>query len=67
MKTFCDEEELKTMEEWEHQHIKECPIKYEGAIGGRCTYQFTPTSIGTVCKITCECGAMLDATRYDWW
>ena len=29
---------------------------YYGAIGGGMTYIFTPTSIGTVCKVKCSCG-----------
>lgn len=36
-----------------------------GAIGGSVTYQFTPTSIGTIEGVLCSCGAELDLTDYD--
>ena len=42
------EEEQKTIAEW----IKSRPEINEGAIGGRYTYQFTPTSIGVIGTIT---------------
>ncbi len=32
----------------------------EGAIGGRYTYSFTPTSIGTVVTLACACGEKID-------
>lgn len=38
-----------------------------GAIGGHLTYSFTPTSLGTVLKITHASGAILDVTDYDSW
>lgn len=39
------------IDEWKknHQH-------YGGAIGGTFTYEFTPTSIGTIGTIKCTCG-----------
>lgn len=44
-------EEQKKIDEWlvNHRH-------YGGAIGGSHTYEFSPTSIGTIGKIKCMCG-----------
>lgn len=44
-----------------------CPIKYGGAIGGKTTYSFTSTSLGTICKVECACGQKEDITNYDDW
>lgn len=57
------EEEQKKIEAWEHKHLKkkhwdkehDCP-KYDGAIGGRFSYHFIPTSIGVVGEVRCSCG-----------
>lgn len=44
---------------------------YLGAVGGGCTYEFSPTSLGTVCKVTFAAGtkfaATIDLTDYDSW
>lgn len=44
---------------------------YTGAIGGGLTYEFTPTSIGMVTKVTWGKGTSweqsLDVTDYDLW
>lgn len=53
------------IEEWENDH--NCPISYEGAIGGKITYCFTPTSIGTATKALCACGSKIDVTFYEEW
>lgn len=37
------------------------------SIGGRFTYSFSPTSIGTVVEVRCFCGAKEDVTEYDSW
>ena len=52
------EEEEKDIEKWKNKHIKERHNgnSYDGAIGGRFTYIFTPTSIGEVGQIKCSCG-----------
>ena len=52
-------EENEIITEWIKKHnLKEhgSETVYYGAIGGGMTYIFTPTSIGTVCKIKCSCG-----------
>lgn len=48
------DEEQKKIDEWlvNHHH-------YGGAIGGTHTYEFIPTSIGTIGKIKCSCGEEL--------
>lgn len=41
---------------------------YAGAIGGELTYSFTPTSLGTVVKVTNGLtNETLDLTDYDSW
>jgi hypothetical protein len=50
-----------------NDHRPVCPIKDTGAIGGRFTYEFTPTGLGTCVVVTCVCGAELNITDYrDW-
>ena len=44
-----------------------CNITYEGAIGGKFTYAFTPTGIGVIERVTCSCGSVLDLTEYEKW
>lgn len=40
---------------------------YAGAIGGRFSYKFTPTGLGTIIHCECACGDHLDVTDYDGW
>lgn len=51
-------EQVEAIEEWKKQHTKEKHggSEYAGAIGGRYSYKFTPTSIGTFGTIICDCG-----------
>jgi len=51
--------EWKAIKQWQEKHIKEKHngSDYAGAIGGRYTYEFTPTSIGDIGTIKCGCGA----------
>jgi len=55
---------------WLTKHNEECkfanPYK-QGAIGGRLTYCFTPTSIGVTVGVQCACGAEEHLTDYDSW
>lgn len=58
------EKEKKKISEWQVKHDAEVhgvrtfedKLRRYGAIGGRYSYTFTPTSIGTVGKIVCSCG-----------
>ena len=37
------------------------------AIGGRYSFTFTPTGVGTCVHIKCSCGEEKDVTDYDLW
>ena len=58
-------QELEQINEWKRQHEEEAhnivtpedKLKAHGAIGGRYSYVFIPTSIGTIGIIKCSCGA----------
>ena len=76
MKTFTisDQDEQK-INEWLDDHNKTC-IYYDdgskaehpcGAIGGRLTYDFTPTGLGSIIHVTCMCTEALDLTEYTNW
>ena len=59
-----DEGQLKKIKEWTDSHA----FHDVGAIGGRYTYSFTPTSIGIVEKVTdCITQEVLDVTDYKSW
>jgi hypothetical protein len=65
-----DTEELKKLAAWREEHDKTCKYAHpskQGAIGGRLTYCFTPTSLGSVTKVKCACGEEVDLTDYDAW
>lgn len=47
------------------KHGSEHP--YMGAIGGAFTYEFTPTSLGTVNIVRCACKDKIDVSDYDSW
>lgn len=38
-----------------------------GAIGGRLTYVFTPTSLGVISSVRCACGEEETLTNFDEW
>jgi hypothetical protein len=59
------EDQQEEAKKWINGHG--CPIDYEGAIGGKITYNFTPTGIGVIERVTCSCGSVLDLTEYDKW
>lgn len=51
------DEELTSCYEWEEKHVEEKHKGKEcGAIGGRFTYELTPTSIGICGAVRCNCG-----------
>ena len=59
------EEEQKSIREWVDKHDKEVhhartlgdKLKLGGCCGGRYSYHFVPTSIGTIGTVKCSCGA----------
>lgn len=59
------EEEQKSIREWMDKHDEAVhhartlgdKLKLGGCCGGRYTYEFTPTSIGTIGTVKCSCGA----------
>lgn len=53
------EEEDVAIKNWEEEHVTNAHNgrTYAGAIGGRLSYHFTPTSIGTIGVVKCGCGA----------
>jgi len=38
-----------------------------GAIGGKISYIFTPTGLGTCLVVKCICGAEIDLTESEYW
>ena len=49
---------------WKHL----CSVENnQGAIGGRITWSFTPTGLGTICEVSCACGWKKDFTRDGEW
>ncbi len=58
-----DERQTQALNEW----VKTLPEAYAGAIGGRLTFSFTPTSLGTVVKVRDGISDKeVDLTDYDW-
>ena len=58
------EKEYKAIQDWMDKHQQEFHWNKKedrptgaGAIGGRFSYEFTPTSIDVLCKVKCACGA----------
>ena len=68
IKFGIDGEEAKKLDKWQNEHDKSCPYKKkQGAIGGRTTYSFSPTTLGVVIKVSCACGKEIDLTDYSSW
>lgn len=53
------EEEEKSIDNWIDEHEKKCKGGH-GAVGGKYTYHFIPTSIGVIGTIKCSCGKEFD-------
>lgn len=51
-------EEAEKIIAWQENHIKEKHNgkSYVGTIGGRFSYEFTPTSLGDIAVVKCSCG-----------
>lgn len=55
MRTFTvTDPMLEVLETWDKNH--NCNIEHSGAIGGRLTFCFTPTSLGEIVRVKCACG-----------
>ena len=77
MKTFTiSDTEEETLTVCLKEHNKTCKFHDDGsspshpcgAIGGRFTYEFTPTGIGTAIRVRCACDDWeIDLTDYDMW
>jgi len=63
------ENQTNIFNEWNEKHKAVC--KYSngsaGAIGGRLTFHFTPTSLGVCVSVGCVCGEKIDLTECDEW
>ena len=72
---YLSESENSILEDWLSVHNKTCKlyddgtsdISPSGAIGGRLTYSFTPTSLGIITVVKCACGKEINLTDYDNW
>ncbi len=65
-----DEDEKNTMYNWLKKHNKTCKYSnphVQGAIGGRSSYIFTPTSLGITTKVKCACNEEICLTDYTNW
>ena len=52
------EAEADAIFQWQYNHLEaKHKGQSSGTVGGRFTYCFTPTSIGTIGEIQCSCGA----------
>lgn len=61
---IIDDDQLKKLDEW----MRSKPKKYTGAIGGRFTYSFHPTSLGVVVKVMDEVDRdEIDLSDYEGW
>lgn len=61
------QEQKKKLEEWK-KNLKPPEGSYSGAIGGRFTYLFTPTSLGVVIVVQDSMSKTeIDLSEYDMW
>lgn len=60
-----DEKQARAAAEFRSTHP--CPLKDVGAIGGKYTYEFTPTTVATAAVLKCGCGAKIDLSDYENW
>jgi len=66
-----NDEEVTAFGKWIIEHDRVCRLakrENQGAVGGRFTYSFTPTSLGVVKKVTCACSeGECDLSDYESW
>ena len=66
LRFYLTDTERDMADEWIMSH--DCPVKgNDGAIGGRITYEFTPTGLGIISRIKCSCKKSLDLTDFESW
>ena len=63
--------EQKRLKRWRQEHDKTCRLVNTRDLnvpaGGRITFSFTPTGVGTAFRVSCACGASKDLTDYSTW
>jgi len=67
-----DDKQMEKYYSWREKHDTYCPLTNgrSGAIGGRTTFSFTPTGLGTAVTVECGCGqgeCKMDLTDVDDW
>ena len=65
-----DNEETVKMQVWLIEHDKVCKFRdgaKTGAIGGRISYTFTPTSLGIIKNVKCACGEETCVNDFEDW
>ena len=77
MNFSLDEDQNTKLGDWVSQHNISCrfsrqnnegnPDSPTGAIGGRFTYEFTPTGLGVCAIVKCACGEAIDLTDVENW
>ncbi len=68
MKFELNEDEFEKYTLWNSEHIKICPLyNMSGAIGGRLSFIFTPTSLGVITIVKCACGEEKTLTNFNEW
>lgn len=65
MSFSIDDKDKKRIEDWWKLH--RCKTNQETAIDGKLTFCFTPTGLGIVSMVKCECGIEFDFTNYKEW
>ncbi len=70
MKFELTGKEYTTFSEWDKKHKKVCKLYNDPnppAIGGRLTFSFTPTGLGSGVSVKCACGEECNCTDYECW
>lgn len=70
MRIFAlDERQTNKYVDWKLEHDKTCPLTPDkvGAIGGKITFMFIPTSLGCMVIVKCACGAEVDLSFSEDW
>ena len=52
---------------WNEKHVPECPMYGRATLGGRLTWCFTPTGLGTLIEVKCKCGSGIDLSDTENW